>query len=73
MAHEEKKIVFGIKGKSIFDEILTIPDQVPFDYMHLALLGHCKWLLAQMQKKSKQFTSFSMNYFIIILFKILLI
>ena len=28
-----------------FMEILDIPSQVPFDYMHLVLQGHAKWLL----------------------------
>ena len=39
--------IFGVKGKSKFSEILVIPEQVPFDYMHLILQGHTKWLLNQ--------------------------
>ena len=27
--------------------ILMIPEQIPFDYMHLVLQGHTKWLLSE--------------------------
>ena len=34
-------------GKNPFSGVLKIPDQIPFDYMHLVLQGHTKWLLNQ--------------------------
>jgi hypothetical protein len=45
VAEKSNTIVFGIKGKSSFSRILTLPDQIPFDYMHLVLQGHTKWLI----------------------------
>ena len=44
-AEEEKNVLFGIKGESSLSKLIAIPDQVPYDYMHLVLQGHCKWLL----------------------------
>jgi hypothetical protein len=38
-------ILFGIKGQTVISQILDLPTQVPFDYMHLVLQGHVKWLL----------------------------
>jgi hypothetical protein len=31
-------------------KLLQIPDQIPYDYMHLVLQGHCKWMLQKMFK-----------------------
>ena len=42
------RAVFGVKGKSAFGSLIEIPTQVPFDYMHLCLQGHMKWLLTQL-------------------------
>jgi hypothetical protein len=44
-AENEKTEHFGIKGISPLSRLLIIPDQVPYDYMHLVLQGHCKWML----------------------------
>lgn len=30
-----------------------MPDQLPYDYMHLVLQGHCKWLFVQFFKTKK--------------------
>jgi hypothetical protein len=30
--------------------LLIIPEQTPFDYMHLVLQGHCKWILQKLFK-----------------------
>lgn len=38
---------YGILGKNPFMEILNVPAQVPFDYMHLVLQGHTKWLITR--------------------------
>jgi hypothetical protein len=45
LAERSKEVIYGIKGTSPFSKILILPDQVPFDYMHLVLQGHAKWLL----------------------------
>jgi hypothetical protein len=45
LAEETGDEILGIKGKTPFSNIITLPDQVPFDYMHLVLQGHSKWLL----------------------------
>ncbi len=36
--------MFGILGPSPLGAIIRIPDQVPFDYLHLVLQGHAKWI-----------------------------
>ena len=63
LAEKNGQMIFGIKRVSILDGLIGIPSQVPFDYMHLVLIGHCKWLLEQMLKSSKKFMRFS-NYFV---------
>lgn len=35
----------GILGISPLAKILIIPDQCPYDYMHLLLQGHVKWFM----------------------------
>ena len=35
---------FGYFGKSSISELLNVPDQIPFDFMHLVLQGHAKWI-----------------------------
>jgi hypothetical protein len=35
---------FGFYGTSPIDQLLSIPEQIPFDFMHLILQGHAKWL-----------------------------
>lgn len=47
IAESSGREIYGIFGLSPFSEILKIPDQIPFDYMHLSLLGHTKWLINQ--------------------------
>jgi hypothetical protein len=43
---ESKHIsIFGYFGKAPINRILKIPEQIPFDYLHLVLQGHVKWLL----------------------------
>ena len=31
-------------------KLLIIPDHIPYDYMHLVLQGHCKWILQKLFK-----------------------
>lgn len=45
LAEKTNIVLYGIKGISSFSKILTLPDQIPFDYMHLVLQGHTKWLI----------------------------
>ena len=44
--HDENKMIsfFGYFGKSSIGELLNIPEQIPFDFMHLVLQGHSKWI-----------------------------
>jgi len=43
---DDKRIsIFGYFGKAPINDILNIPEQIPFDYLHLVLQGHVKWLL----------------------------
>ncbi|CAF0876279.1 unnamed protein product [Brachionus calyciflorus] len=55
--------LFGIRGISPFSKVMTIPDQVPFDYLHLVLQGHAKWLLRQYidEKDSEYFLGNKLN------------
>ena len=43
----EKVDAYGIFGFSEFQKVLDIPEAIPFDYMHLVLQGHTKWLINQ--------------------------
>lgn len=54
---ETGQTIFGIKGKSPLSHIVSIPSQVPLDYMHLVLQGHGKWLIKQFffSEKSNDF------------------
>lgn len=45
ISEKSKTVIYGIKGFSSFSRILILPDQIPFDYMHLVLQGHTKWLI----------------------------
>lgn len=45
LAEKKNDILFGVKGTSAFGAFLKIPEQVPFDFMHLVLQGHTKWLI----------------------------
>ena len=45
LANSEKRVLFGIKGPTPFSRFLTIPEQVTFDYLHLILQGHTKWMI----------------------------
>lgn len=47
VAQKTKQHIFGVKGTNEFIDLLDIPSQIPFDYMHLVLQGHTKWLLKQ--------------------------
>ncbi|CAF0956332.1 unnamed protein product [Brachionus calyciflorus] len=40
--------VFGIKGRTALGDLIEIPRQVPYDYMHLVCQGHSKWILKQL-------------------------
>lgn len=46
-AFRGKENLFGIKELSPFSYVKAIPEQVPFNYMHLVLQVHCRWLLKQ--------------------------
>ena len=48
VAERDNTTVFGVKGRSVFDSLIEVPIQVPFDYMHLCLQGHTKWILTQL-------------------------
>ena len=39
--------IFGFFGSTSMDKLLIIPNQIPFDYMHLVLQGHSRWLLGR--------------------------
>ncbi len=43
---DEKKhqSFFGFFGEAPISKILKVPEEIPFDYMHLVLQGHAKWL-----------------------------
>lgn len=45
LAEENKTAVYGIKGQTCLSKIISLPDQLPLDYMHLFCAGHGKWLL----------------------------
>ena len=50
LAEETGNTVFGVKGPSVVHTVLSIPDMLPFDYMHQVLEGEftrrmTKWLL----------------------------
>ena len=47
LADTHKTTLFGIKGVSSLSNIISLPDQMPFDYMHLICQGHTKWLISQ--------------------------
>ena len=47
-SHGETK--YGIKGQTSLSKLLVIPDQIPYDYMHLVLQGHSKWILYKLFK-----------------------
>jgi hypothetical protein len=40
--------VFGVKGPTHLSQFIELPLQVPFDYLHLVLQGHLKWLLSNL-------------------------
>jgi hypothetical protein len=44
--HDEHKHIsfFGYFGKSSISDHLNVPNQIPFDFMHLVLQGHAKWI-----------------------------
>jgi len=44
LLNDKKESIFGFFGKSTLEKILKIPEQIPFDYLHLVLQGHAKWL-----------------------------
>ncbi len=45
---KKKTSIFGILGQSPLGAIISIPDQVTFDYLHLVLQGHAKWIYEKM-------------------------
>jgi len=44
----KKESVFGFFGKSPLDKIIKIPEQLPYDYMHLVLQGHAKYVYSKL-------------------------
>ena len=44
--------VYGIKGVCPYMSVIEIPQQVPFDPMHLVLQGHTKWILQMLTTPS---------------------
>lgn len=48
LAHLSGEDLFGVKGKTAIGELIDIPRQVPYDYMHLVCQGHTKWILKQL-------------------------
>ena len=72
LAEKNKDCIYGIRGNSPFSEILQIPDQIPFDYMHLILQGHTKWLINQ-YFFNKEKDCYIGKYFILIYIFLLLI
>ena len=51
-----KTEVCGVLGESPLTKIFTIPTQIPFDYMHLVLAGHLKWMLSQIFTETSQYS-----------------
>ena len=39
----KKQNIFGIFGETPLSKLVSIPNQIPFDPMHLTLQGHGKW------------------------------
>lgn len=37
--------LYGIMGETPYAKVLKIPEQIPFDFMHLVLQGHVKWII----------------------------
>lgn len=56
--------VFGIKGTTLISQLIDIPLQVPYDYMHLICQGHTKWILRQILQGSKHSDYFIGNFLI---------
>lgn len=50
MAEFKNEDQFGFKGTTSLSKLFRIPEQIPYDYMHLVLQGHCKWLLQKIFK-----------------------
>jgi hypothetical protein len=44
-AQQSGVCLYGIRGVCAFTGMIELPRQAPFDYMHLVLQGHGKWLL----------------------------
>ena len=40
----KKDSVFGFFGTSPLDKLIKIPEKLPYDYMHLVLQGHAKYI-----------------------------
>ena len=41
----KKRSIFGVYGEAPISKLISIPNQVPYDPMHLVFQGHAKWLL----------------------------
>ena len=72
--HDEHKHIsfFGYFGKSSISDHLNVPNQIPFDFMHLVLQGHTKWLINEYFFK-KESDCFIGNYFNLFILKYLFI
>ena len=53
---------YGIYGVSTFASILELPISFPFDYMHLVLQGHTKWLIKHLIFEKNMNLSHFSNY-----------
>ena len=47
LAGRIEESIYGMKGPTVWTKIIKLPDQIPFDFMHLILQGHFKFKLNQ--------------------------
>jgi hypothetical protein len=50
--------ICGVLGETPLSKIFTIPTQIPFDYMHLVLAGHLKWILSQIFTENSSYPDY---------------
>jgi hypothetical protein len=55
LVQESNEELFGIKGTCPFTDLLDIPRQIPFDYMHLVLQGHLKSITSKFNENHLYF------------------
>jgi hypothetical protein len=44
---DEVEDIYGIRGTCAFTGLIDLPHQAPFDFMHLVLQGHSRWLIGR--------------------------